>query len=113
MESYIRPGCIVLTIYLRQAEAVWEDVSFFLPKLLTCIHWRLFLLTYNNPNFHYLIILLQLCCDLTSSLNKLLDVSDDTFWRTGWVHIRVQHQMAFIFDGLLSCLSLFLGVKIT
>ncbi|XP_045807774.1 squamosa promoter-binding-like protein 1 [Trifolium pratense] len=65
IESYIRPGCIVLTIYLRQAEAVWED----------------------------------LCCDLTSSLNKLLDVSDDPFWRTGWVHIRVQHQMAFIFNG--------------
>ncbi|KAG5078785.1 squamosa promoter-binding-like protein 1 [Glycine soja] len=65
MESYIRPGCIVLTIYLRQAEALWEE----------------------------------LCYDLTSSLNRLLDVSDDTFWRNGWVHIRVQHQMAFIFNG--------------
>ncbi|CAL5208792.1 unnamed protein product [Lathyrus oleraceus] len=65
IESYIRPGCIVLTIYLRQAEAVWDD----------------------------------LCCDLTSSLSKLLDVSDNTFWRTGWVHFRVQHQMAFIFNG--------------
>ncbi|KAJ1397958.1 Ankyrin repeat-containing domain [Sesbania bispinosa] len=65
IESYIRPGCIVLTIYLRQAEAVWEE----------------------------------LCYDLTTSLSRLLDVSDDTFWRTGWVHIRVQHQMAFIFNG--------------
>ncbi|KAL2326712.1 hypothetical protein Fmac_025770 [Flemingia macrophylla] len=65
MESYIRPGCIVLTIYLRQAEALWEE----------------------------------LCYDLTSSLNRLLDVSDDTFWRNGWVHIRVQHQMALIFNG--------------
>ncbi|XP_004495873.1 squamosa promoter-binding-like protein 1 [Cicer arietinum] len=65
IESYIRPGCIVLTIYLRQTEAVWEE----------------------------------LCCDLSSSLSKLLDVSDDVFWRTGWVHIRVQHQMAFIFNG--------------
>ncbi|XP_027366955.1 squamosa promoter-binding-like protein 1 isoform X2 [Abrus precatorius] len=65
IESYIRPGCIVLTIYLRQAEAVWEE----------------------------------LCYGLTSSLNRLLDVSGDTFWRTGWVHIRVQHQMAFIFNG--------------
>ncbi|XP_057422279.1 squamosa promoter-binding-like protein 1 [Lotus japonicus] len=67
IESYIRPGCIVLTIYLRQAEAVWEEI----------------------------------CYDLTSSLGRLLDVSDDTFWRTGWVHVRVQHQMAFIFNGLL------------
>ncbi|KAK2418891.1 squamosa promoter-binding protein [Trifolium repens] len=65
IEGYIRPGCIVLTIYLRQAEVAWEE----------------------------------LCLDLTSSLNRLLDVSDDDFWRTGWVHIRVQHQMAFIFNG--------------
>ncbi|KAK7337578.1 hypothetical protein VNO77_18160 [Canavalia gladiata] len=65
IESYIRPGCIVLTIYLRQAEAVWEE----------------------------------LCYDLTSSLNRLLDVSDDAFWRTGWVHIRVQQQIAFILNG--------------
>lgn len=28
IESYIRPGCIILTIYLRQAEAAWEEVSF-------------------------------------------------------------------------------------
>ncbi|KAI5400735.1 hypothetical protein KIW84_065556 [Lathyrus oleraceus] len=41
----------------------------------------------------------DLCCDLTASLSKLLDVSDNTFWRTGWVHFRVQHQMAFIFNG--------------
>ncbi|CAK8544455.1 unnamed protein product [Lathyrus sativus] len=65
IEGYIRPGCIVLTIYLRQTEAVWEE----------------------------------LCFDLTSSLNRLQDVSDDEFWRTGWIHIRVQNQMAFIFNG--------------
>ncbi|CAH2057683.1 unnamed protein product [Thlaspi arvense] len=38
MESYIRPGCIVLTIYLRQAETAWEELSddlgFSLRKLL-------------------------------------------------------------------------------
>ncbi|CAL0320893.1 unnamed protein product [Lupinus luteus] len=65
IESYIRPGCIVLTIYLRQDEAVWDE----------------------------------LCYNLTSSLKRLLDVSEDTFWRSGWVHIRVQHQIAFIFNG--------------
>ncbi|XP_054810012.1 squamosa promoter-binding-like protein 1 isoform X1 [Prosopis cineraria] len=65
IESYIRPGCIVLTIYLRQTEAVWEE----------------------------------LCYDLTSSLNRLIDVSDGDFWRTGWVYTRVQHQIAFIFNG--------------
>ncbi|XP_041016581.1 squamosa promoter-binding-like protein 1 isoform X1 [Juglans microcarpa x Juglans regia] len=65
IESYIRPGCIILTIYLCQSEAAWEE----------------------------------LCHDLSSSLNRLLDVSDDSFWRTGWVYIRVQHQIAFIYNG--------------
>ncbi|XP_015891807.3 squamosa promoter-binding-like protein 1 [Ziziphus jujuba] len=65
IESYIRPGCIFLTIYLRQTEAAWDD----------------------------------LCYNLSSSLSRLLDVSDDTFWRTGWVYIRVQNQIAFIYNG--------------
>ncbi|KAG2693193.1 hypothetical protein I3760_08G085600 [Carya illinoinensis] len=65
IESYIRPGCIILTIYLRQAEAAWEE----------------------------------LCHNLSSSLKRLLNVSDDSFWRTGWVYIRVQHQIAFVYNG--------------
>ncbi|KAF8392681.1 hypothetical protein HHK36_023030 [Tetracentron sinense] len=65
IESYIRPGCIILTIYLRLAESTWQE----------------------------------LCCDLGSSLSRLLDVSNDTFWRTGWVYARVQHQIAFIYNG--------------
>ncbi|XP_058008560.1 squamosa promoter-binding-like protein 1 isoform X2 [Hevea brasiliensis] len=65
IESYIRPGCVILTIYLRQAEAKWEE----------------------------------LCCNLSTSLSRLLDVSDDAFWRTGWVYIRVQHQIAFVCNG--------------
>ncbi|KAJ6819290.1 squamosa promoter-binding-like protein 12 [Iris pallida] len=27
MESYIRPGCIVLTVYLRLADSVWEEMN--------------------------------------------------------------------------------------
>ncbi|KAG7036617.1 Squamosa promoter-binding-like protein 12, partial [Cucurbita argyrosperma subsp. argyrosperma] len=65
IESYIRPGCVVLTIYLRQTEAAWND----------------------------------LCHDLGTSLNRLLDVSDEAFWRTGWVYVRVQHQIAFVYHG--------------
>ncbi|XP_017979528.1 PREDICTED: squamosa promoter-binding-like protein 1 [Theobroma cacao] len=65
IESYIRPGCIVLTIYLRQAEAAWDE----------------------------------LCCDLSFTLSRLLDCSDDTFWRSGWIYIRVQDQIAFIYNG--------------
>ena len=89
----------------------------FLLKLSTCISGWLFLLTGSLLTLHDLVAFLQLCYDLTSNLNRLLEVADDTFWRTGWVHIRVQHQMAFIFNGLLPCLLLVfvdvLGVKIT
>ncbi|CAK9145273.1 unnamed protein product [Ilex paraguariensis] len=66
IESYIRPGCIILTIYLRLSETVWEE----------------------------------LCCDLGASLSRLLDASDeDTFWRTGWVSVRVQNQIAYMCNG--------------
>ncbi|KAG1327632.1 squamosa promoter-binding-like protein 12 [Cocos nucifera] len=65
MESYIRPGCIILTVYLRLAESLWEELSH----------------------------------DLNSSLNRLLWISHDDFWRTGWVYARVPHRMAFIYNG--------------
>ncbi|KAG4157458.1 hypothetical protein ERO13_D02G063500v2 [Gossypium hirsutum] len=65
IESYIRPGCIILTIYLRLRESAWEE----------------------------------LCYDLGSSLRKLVDVSNDSFWKTGWVYARVQHSVAFIYNG--------------
>ncbi|VVB03576.1 unnamed protein product [Arabis nemorensis] len=65
MESYIRPGCIVLTTYLRQAETAWEELS----------------------------------DDLGFSLGKLLDLSDDPLWTTGWIYVRVQNQLAFVFNG--------------
>lgn len=29
VESYIRPGCIILTLYLRLAESAWEEVCFY------------------------------------------------------------------------------------
>lgn len=59
-----------------------------------------FFLSGKSSDFISLDGLLQLCYDLSSSLNRLLDVSDDSFWRTGWVYVRVQHQIAFIYDGL-------------
>ncbi|XP_023637935.1 squamosa promoter-binding-like protein 12 isoform X2 [Capsella rubella] len=65
MESYIRPGCVVLTVYLRQDEASWEE----------------------------------LCCDLSFSLKRLLDLSDDPLWTDGWIYLRVQNQLAFAFNG--------------
>ncbi|KAL6952972.1 hypothetical protein U1Q18_041380 [Sarracenia purpurea var. burkii] len=65
IESYIRPGCIILTIYLRLGKSNWE----------------------------------QLCSDLSKSLTRLLDASNDSLWSTGWVYTRVQHHVAFIYNG--------------
>ncbi|XP_057251257.1 squamosa promoter-binding-like protein 1 isoform X2 [Beta vulgaris subsp. vulgaris] len=65
IESYIKPGCIILTVYLRLAESLWEE----------------------------------LCSDLSSCLTRLFDISDDTFWRTGWVYVRVQNQIAVVHNG--------------
>ncbi|KAK9991981.1 hypothetical protein SO802_026966 [Lithocarpus litseifolius] len=65
IESYIRPGCIILTIYLRLEKSTWEE----------------------------------LCCDLGSYLRELLDASNDSFWRTGWVYTRVRHSVAFMYNG--------------
>ncbi|KAK7411758.1 hypothetical protein VNO78_03196 [Psophocarpus tetragonolobus] len=64
IESYIRPGCIILTIYLRLENSAWEK------------------LFYN----------------LGSSLRKLV-TSNDSFWRTGWIYTRVQHSVAFLYNG--------------
>ncbi|KAI4331007.1 hypothetical protein MLD38_029239 [Melastoma candidum] len=65
IESHIRPGCIVLTIYLCQEEDAWEELLY----------------------------------DLSSSLRRLLDFSEDIFWKSGWMYIRVQHQLALIYEG--------------
>ncbi|KAJ0978668.1 hypothetical protein J5N97_014142 [Dioscorea zingiberensis] len=65
MESYIRPGCIILTIYLCLPELAWKE----------------------------------LCRDLSSGLHKLLQISGDDFWRSGWIYARVQHQIAFLYNG--------------
>ncbi|XP_042457507.1 squamosa promoter-binding-like protein 1 [Zingiber officinale] len=65
MESYIRPGCLILTIYLRQSESAW----------------------------------MQLCNDLSTSINKLLHSSFDNIWRTGWIFTLVQNYAVFIYNG--------------
>ncbi|KAL7112404.1 hypothetical protein ACP275_04G002100 [Erythranthe tilingii] len=66
IESYIRPGCVILTLYLRLPESEWEE----------------------------------LYCDLSSSLTRLLNFSDDiNFWSTGWIYARVQNQIAFACNG--------------
>lgn len=41
----------------------------------------------------------QLLDDLGFSLRKLLDLSDDPLWTTGWIYVRVQNQLAFVYNG--------------
>ena len=52
IESFIRPGCIVLTIYLSQAEAAWDEVSLVCVKL-----WILSSLFLNSINFFIILTL--------------------------------------------------------
>lgn len=44
---------------------------------------------------------LQMCNSLSVHLKKLFDVSDDLFWRSGWIYARVQNQIAFVNKGIL------------
>ncbi|XP_024023478.1 squamosa promoter-binding-like protein 12 isoform X2 [Morus notabilis] len=67
IESYIRPGCIILTIYLHLEKSTREE----------------------------------LCCDLGSILKRMLDASNDPFWKTGWMYSRVQNYVAFTYNGQL------------
>lgn len=55
---------------------------------------------------------LQLCCDLSSSLTRLIDASNDSFWRTGWVYTRVQHRVAFLYSGLFFAFCCFNGSSV-
>lgn len=89
IESYIRPGCIVLTIYLRQAETAWDEVS---------LHFFFYLFTSSGLMNMYPRAL-QLSDDMGFSLSKLLDLSDDPLWTSGWIYVRMQNQYAFVFDG--------------
>lgn len=65
IEGYIRPGCIILSVYLRMDSSSWDE----------------------------------LCYDLSSHLKKLLEASDNSFWRTGWVYTRVLDHVAFSCNG--------------
>lgn len=78
IEGYIRPGCIILSVYLRMNNSSWDE----------------------------------LCYDLSSNLRKLLEASNDSFWRTGWIYTRVQDHVAFTCDGQI-VLNTFLPHKNT
>lgn len=65
IEGYIKPGCIILSVYLRMDNSSWDE----------------------------------LCYDLSSNLRKLLEASNDSFWRTGWIYTRVLDHVAFACNG--------------
>ncbi|KAK8948057.1 Squamosa promoter-binding-like protein 1 [Platanthera guangdongensis] len=65
MEGYIRPGCIILSVYLRLGISTWDE----------------------------------LCHDLGASMNRLLHLSTDDFWRKGWIYARLQNHIVLINNG--------------
>lgn len=71
MESYIRPGCVILTIYLRLPNWMWDELD----------------------------------ADPAPWIEKLISISIDSFWRTGWVYARVQDRLALSYNGRLMLVS--------
>ncbi|TKW12329.1 hypothetical protein SEVIR_5G029400v4 [Setaria viridis] len=67
MESYIRPGCVILTVYLRLPNWMWDELD-------------------DDP---------------APWIEKLISMSNDGFWRTGWVYARVQECLTLSCNGRL------------
>ncbi|KAL5228465.1 hypothetical protein ABZP36_016730 [Zizania latifolia] len=67
MESYIRPGCVILTIYLRLPIWMWN----------------------------------KLAADPAPWIQKLISMSTDALWRTGWVYARVRDHLTLSCNGSL------------
>ncbi|KAK3164172.1 hypothetical protein QOZ80_1AG0013720 [Eleusine coracana subsp. coracana] len=67
MESYIRPGCVILTVYLRLPNWMWDELD-------------------DDP---------------APWMEKLVSMSNDGFWRTGWVYARVQNWLTLSCNGSL------------
>uniref|UniRef100_A0A0E0FKF9 SBP-type domain-containing protein n=1 Tax=Oryza nivara TaxID=4536 RepID=A0A0E0FKF9_ORYNI len=67
IESYIRPGCIILTIYMRLPNWMWDKLA------ADPAHW----------------------------IQKLISLSTDTLWRTGWMYARVQDYLTLSCNGNL------------
>lgn len=71
MESYIRPGCVILTVYLRLPNWMWDELD-------------------DDP---------------APWIEKLISMSNDGFWRTGWVYARVQDSLTLSCNGSLMLAS--------
>jgi hypothetical protein len=71
IESYIRPGCIILTIYMRLPNWMWDKLA------ADPAHW----------------------------IQKLISLSTDTLWRTGWMYARVQDYLTLSCNGNLMLAS--------
>ncbi|RLM93962.1 hypothetical protein C2845_PM08G10800 [Panicum miliaceum] len=68
MESYIRPGCVILTVYLRLPNWMWDELD-------------------DDP---------------APWIEKLISMSNDGFWRTGWVYARIQECLTLSCNGLFT-----------
>ncbi|KAJ1283431.1 hypothetical protein BS78_03G128100 [Paspalum vaginatum] len=71
MESYIRPGCVILTVYLRLPNWMWDELD-------------------DDP---------------APWIENLISMSNDGFWRTGWVYARVQDSLTLSCNGSLMLVS--------
>lgn len=89
MESYIKPGCIILTLYLSMPVFAWDRVSAFLLSTYTWIinfYWQ----------YH---CVLQLQANLLNYVNALVKDADKGFWGNGRLLVCADRQMASYKDG--------------
>lgn len=91
MESYIRPGCVVLSLYLSMPLFAWNQVSYFCDLFIL-----LLLLGLINLLFR-LVTSLQLEEDLLNYVKSL--VKDIEFWGNGRFLIHTDRQMVSHKEG--------------
>lgn len=108
MEGYIRPGCIILTIFICMPIHAWEKVLHWCPFFAVTVK------IYGNLRQYFLLAMcsghafinhpnhasnLQLCRDIEARLQELVWSSGGEFLRKGEVLVQLDEASTLIVDG--------------
>ena len=93
MESYIRPGCVVLSIYASMSSADWEKVSELLIVMYICSFYDSILL------IACMLCFLQLEENFLQHVHSLIQKTDSDFWRNGRFLVHSGSQFVSHKDG--------------
>lgn len=92
MESYIRPGCVVLSVYVLMSSAAWEQVS----ELLIGSWWFIELVPFFLTTCR---VFFQLEGNLLQQVNCLVQDSYSDFWREARFLVHIGRRLASHKDG--------------